>query len=57
MHKHTKKTLDTNFGEGFNVWSVNRMLKGEDVPKWREIIGDQEERMFGENYVSKYVHD
>ena len=57
MHKHTQKTLDTNFGEGFNVWSINRLLKGEDVPKWREIIGDQEKKMFGENYVSKYVHE
>lgn len=52
MHKHKNKTVeDATFGEPFNVWGINKMLKGEDVPKWKEIVGTVEEMRFGVNLV------
>lgn len=45
MHKHKKKTTeDTTFGPEFNVWSINRILKG-NTENWREVVAQEEETL------------
>lgn len=45
MHKHKKKTTeDTTFGPEFNVWSINRILKG-DAKDWKSIVAEEERKL------------
>ena len=54
MHKHKNKTIEgSQFGDEFNVWSINKLLKGKNVSEWREVVGAKEEKLFGENMVKK----
>ena len=50
MHKHPYKTTeDAQFGEEFNVWSINKLLSSGDAKKWRTIVGGIELKQFGVN--------
>lgn len=42
MHKHPKKTTDDpRFGPVFNVWEINRILKGE-TSGWMQVVSARE---------------
>ncbi len=41
-----KTTEDDTFGEQFNVWYINKLLKG-DGTNWKSVVGGIEKRRFG----------
>ena len=50
MHKHPHKTTeDAQFGQEFNVWSVNKLVSSGDAKNWRTIVGRIELKQFGVN--------
>ncbi|MBR3298946.1 MAG: SAP domain-containing protein [Clostridia bacterium] len=53
MHKHSEKTTDDDtFGEPFNVWSINRLFRGETPSDWRTVVGQIEKHKFGVDTAS-----
>lgn len=50
MHKHPHKTTeDGQFGQEFNVWSINKLFSSGDAKNWRTIVGRIELKQFGVN--------
>lgn len=50
MHKHPHKTTeDSQFGQEFNVWSINKLFPSGDAKNWRTIVGRIELKQFGVN--------
>jgi len=50
MHKHPHKTReDGQFGQEFNVWSINKLFSSGDAKNWRSIVGRIELKQFGVN--------
>lgn len=50
MHKHPHKTTeDAQFGQMFNVWSINKLFSSGDARNWRKIVGKIEKKQFGVN--------
>ena len=57
MYRHSRKTVERSpSSDAFNVWSINRLLKGK-TRNWREIVGGIEEKQFGINLANRVISD
>ena len=53
MHNHARKTIDdVHYSQNFNVWSVNRLFKSQNVSDWKSIVGTIEKSYFGTDIVN-----
>lgn len=47
MHKTSNKTIETsNYKNDFNVWTINRILDIEDKENWKEVVNQQEKKIY-----------
>lgn len=52
MHSHPRKTIDgIRFGNTFNIWSINKIFAGKDIPDWENEIKREETRATGIKHV------
>ncbi|MDO5139791.1 MAG: SAP domain-containing protein, partial [Oscillospiraceae bacterium] len=55
MHKHKNTTTeDGQFGETFNVWSINKVLHNKKSD-WRTVVGEIEYKRFGVDMANEIV--
>lgn len=48
MHKYPHRTNDSaGIDLAFNVWTINKLLGHNDKSNWKEIVGQEEARVFG----------